>query len=136
MKRLLVAAETGDASSQFNLGVLYGNRLDDNGHTVGENRAEAMKWLLRAAQQGLPRAQTRLAEMYADGPQAAGDQVRACTWFLRAAAGLSGADREKTQASYERVSSHMSGEEIAEAKRLARAWKPKRREVGDSGGAP
>jgi hypothetical protein len=133
MKRLLVAAEAGDAGSQFNLGVLYGNRLDDNGHSVRGNRAEAKKWLLRAAQQGLPRAQARLAEVYAEGSEAAGDHVKACTWFLRAATGLSGADREKVQSGYDRVAAHMAPAEIAKAKRLAQAWKPKRMDGNGSG---
>ena len=48
MKRLQVAAEKGDASAQFNLGVLYDNRLDDNGHPIGSNRAQALKWLQMA----------------------------------------------------------------------------------------
>jgi len=47
---LLVAAESGDAAAQFNLGVLYDSRLDDNGYAIEGNRAEAMKWLLAAAE--------------------------------------------------------------------------------------
>jgi TPR repeat protein len=132
MKRLRLAAETGDAGSQFNLGVFYDNSLDDNGHAVGGNRTEAMKWLLRAARQGLPRAQTRLAELYADGSEAAGDHVRAGAWFLRAAAGSSGADRAKAQSGYERISSHMAPTEIAKARRLARAWTPRQPDAGAS----
>jgi TPR repeat protein len=34
-----------------------------------------MKWLLAAAEQGLPRAQSKLAELYADGPAAREDYV-------------------------------------------------------------
>ena len=56
IKRLLFVAEKGDANSQFNLGVLHDNRLDDNNHPTGGNRVGAIKWLRRAAQQGLPRA--------------------------------------------------------------------------------
>jgi TPR repeat protein len=57
-KHLLVAAESGDAASQLISVSLYDSRLDDNGHAVEGNRAEAMKWLLAAAEQGLPRAQS------------------------------------------------------------------------------
>src|ERR1700676_3925864 len=53
MKRLQTAAEKGDANAQFNLGVLYDNRLDDNGHPIGSNRAQALKWLQMAAEQGM-----------------------------------------------------------------------------------
>jgi len=65
MRRLRLAAESGDAAAQFNLGVLSDGRLDDNGYAIEGNRAESLKWLLAAAEQGLPRAQSRLAELYA-----------------------------------------------------------------------
>jgi hypothetical protein len=42
-KRLLQAAERGDAGSQCNLGILYGSELDDNGYAVPGNRAEAVR---------------------------------------------------------------------------------------------
>jgi TPR repeat protein len=71
-KRLLEAAEGGDAGAQCNLGILYGNGLDDNGHMVKANRPQAVKWLLAAAEQGLHRAQSTLAEAYADGPDVLG----------------------------------------------------------------
>jgi len=63
-RRLLQAAEAGDAAAQCNLGILYGNGLDDNGHAVEANRPQAVRWLLAAAEQGLPRAQAKLAEAY------------------------------------------------------------------------
>jgi TPR repeat protein len=62
-KRLLLDAEAGDARAQCNLGILYGNGLDDNGYAVEGDRPQAIKWLLAAAEQGLPRAQIELAEM-------------------------------------------------------------------------
>lgn len=125
MKRLLIAAEKGDAGAQFNLGVLYDNRLDDNGHSIGGNRTEAMKWLLQAAEQGLPRAQTKLAEMYADGEDASTDYVKAGTWFLVAAQNLSGAQRARADAGYERISGQMTAAQIAAAEELARNWESK-----------
>ena len=36
-KQLLRAAEAGDAGSQYNLGILCNNGLDDNGHAVMGN---------------------------------------------------------------------------------------------------
>ncbi|MGH6974003.1 MAG: hypothetical protein ACRED6_05190, partial [Stellaceae bacterium] len=60
MKRLLAAATKGDPDAEYNLGVMYDNRIDDhgnavdptddNGFPIASNRAEAMKWLLRAAE--------------------------------------------------------------------------------------
>ena len=126
LKDLRAAAETGDANSQFNLGVVYDNLLDDTGgYDTKGNRAEAVKWLLQAAQQGLPRAQIRLAEIYADGPDQSGAHVRAGTWFLVAATGLSGAHRQRAQSGYDRIARLMAPAQIAKAKRLARMWKPR-----------
>ena len=125
LKDLIAMAESGDANAQFNVGVVYENLIDDTGgYGAKGNRAEAIKWLLQAAQQGLPRAQTRLAEIYADGPDASGAHVQACTWFLVAAMGLSGAQREQAQSGYDRISRHMAPARVAKAKRLARMWKP------------
>jgi TPR repeat protein len=36
-KHLLFAAESGDAAAQFNLGVFYDSRLDDNGYAIEGN---------------------------------------------------------------------------------------------------
>ena len=83
-RHLRLAAESGDAAAQFNLGVLFDSREDDNGYAIEGNRTQAIKWLLAAAEQGLPRAQSRLAELYAGGPNASGNLVNACAWFLLA----------------------------------------------------
>src|SRR5712692_8886791 len=79
-KRLLQAAEGGDARSQYNLGILYDNGLDDNGYAVAGNRPQAVKWLLAAAEQGLPRAQVKLAEVYAAAPDISGSHAIAGGW--------------------------------------------------------
>jgi TPR repeat protein len=125
MKRLLLAAEKGDARSQFNLGVLHDNRLDDNEYPIENDRKGAIKWLLKAAQQGLPRAQSRLAQIYASGPETSEDIIKACTWFILATTSLSGIHRQMAQSGYERISSQMTPAQIAEATRDAKNWKPK-----------
>jgi len=84
MRHLRLAAESGDAAAQSNLGVLFDSREDDNGYAIEGNRTQSIKWLLAAADQGLPRAQSRLAELYAGGPNASGNLVNACDWFLLA----------------------------------------------------
>jgi TPR repeat protein len=127
-QELLQAAEKGDADSQFNLGVLYENGLDDNHYAVEGNRPEAVRWLLAAAEQGLPRAQIKLAEMYAGGPDPdrAASYVTACGWFLVAITGLRGIHLHRAQSGYERASSHLTVAQIAKARRFAQGWKPKR----------
>lgn len=124
MKRLLVAAAKGDAGSQFNLGVLLNSRHDDNGRPIGNNRRGAIRWLREAARQGLPRAQMKLAEIYADGTGSPRDYARAAVWFLLAAASLSGAHREQAQSGYDRIAQHLTPADVARAERVARVWKP------------
>jgi TPR repeat protein len=125
-KRLLQAAERGDATAQCNLGVLYSNGLDDNGHPVEGNRPQAVKWLLAAAEQGLPRAQVKLAEVYADRPDISGNHATACGWFLLAATGLRGIHLHRAQSGYERTASRLSPAQVAKARCFARDWAPKR----------
>src|SRR6266851_9075290 len=114
-KRLLQAAEAGDARAQCNLGILYDNGVDDNGYAVTGNRPQAVKWLLAAAEQGLSRAQVKLAEVYADAPDIAGSHASACGWFLLAAVGLRGIHLHSARSGYERIASHLTPAPIAGA---------------------
>jgi hypothetical protein len=93
MRRLRIAAESGEAAAQFNLGILYDSRLDDNGYAIKGDRAEAIKWLRAAAEQGLPRAQSRLAAIYIDGANTLENDVDACAWFLLATTSTRGIHR-------------------------------------------
>ncbi len=138
MKRQLLAAAQGDAEAQFKLGVMYDNRIDDhsnavrptddNGYDVDSNRAEAMTWLLAAAEQGLPRAQTRLAELYAEGPDAALHYIKACTWFILAKTSLHGFHFERAQAGYDRICALMTPAQIATSASRAKIWQRKWRQ--------
>ena len=133
-KRLPQAAEGGDAGAQCNIGILYGNGLDDNGHVVEANRPQAVRWLLHAAEQGLPHAQAKLAEAYAEGPDVSGRDATACGWFLLAAMSLRGIHRHRAQTEYERIASHLTPAQIATARCFARDWTPKRtKQAGDLG---
>ena len=123
-KRLIAAAEGGDPHAQFNLGILYDSRFDDSGRPVEGNRADALKWLLRAAQQGLARAQNRLAELYEQGPEAARNCVKTAFWFHVAKANLSGAYRQAAQSGYDRILARMTPPQIAKVERAVQTWKP------------
>jgi TPR repeat protein len=125
-KRLLQAAEAGDARAQCNLGILFDNGLDDNGYAVEGNRPQAVRWLLAAAEQGLPRAQVKLAQVYADEPDISGSHATACGWFLLAAMGLRGIHLHSARSEYQRIAAHLTPTQIAEARRFARDWTPKR----------
>jgi TPR repeat protein len=100
--------------------------LDDNGHPVEGNRPQAVKWLLAAAEQGVARAQIKLAEAYAEEPDISGSQATACGWFLLAAMRLRGIHLHRAQSGYERLASHLTSAQIAEARRFAQEWRPKR----------
>ena len=135
-KRLIEAAEAGDAGSQCNLGILYDNGVDDNGYAVEGNRPQAVRWLLAAAEQGLPRAQVKLAEVYADGPDISGSHATACGWFLLAAMGLRGIHLDQARSGYERIASHLTTAQIAGARRFARDWTPTRTTESADPGSP
>lgn len=124
-KRLLQAAEAGDARAQCNLGIIYDNGLDDNGYAIEPGRPQAVRWLLAAAEQGLPRAQVKLAELYANAPDISGSHASACGWFLVSAVGLRGIHLHQARSGYGRLAAQLTPAQIAGAKSFARDWKPK-----------
>jgi TPR repeat protein len=96
-------------------------RPDSVEQEPGRNRVDAIGWLQRAAHQGLPRAQLKLAEVYADPPQSRGDAVRACTWFRVAMGSTFGVHRHQAKAGYDRVAAALSPGQLRQAEREARA---------------
>ncbi len=118
-----LAAEQGDAQAQFNLGFRY-----SKGRGVPQNDAEAVKWWRLAAEQSYAAAQYSLGLMYAKGQGGLRDDVLAHMWFDLAASWFSAPEaEERDQAVKDRdfVASKMTPEQIAEAQKLARDWKPK-----------
>ena len=124
MDHVRMTAEQGDATAQFNLGILCGNGLDDNGRAVVGNRTEAIGWLRKAANQGLSRAQCKLAEVYAEG-DSQGDMERACAWFLVAMDNTDGGGRQGAHDGYEKIVKTLSAEQIDRSKGRAEAWTTK-----------
>ena len=55
-------AEKGNASAQYNLGVMHAN-----GRGVPQDYAQAVKWYRMAVEQGLAEAQSNLGNMYDNG---------------------------------------------------------------------
>jgi TPR repeat protein len=123
-KHIIQAAERGDAAAQFNLAIMYANGLLDSRYVSEGSQSEATRWMLAAAEQGLPRAQAGLAEIYAGERDTPQSSVEACAWFLLAAAGLRGAQLEKARSGYERASSRLTPSQIATARHFAQSWKP------------
>jgi TPR repeat protein len=122
---LIQAAERGDAEAQFNLAMIYENGLDDSRYADEGNRPEAMRWFRAAADQGLARAQLKLAEICAGEHERPESSVEACGWYLLATASLRGAHLQKAQSAYRRVASRLTTDQSAEVSRFAQSWKPK-----------
>lgn len=76
-------ARLGDATSQFNLGLMY-----QKGWGVPQHFAEAASWYLKAAEQGYARAHLELARMYDRGQGVRRDFARAYMWYSLAASAL------------------------------------------------
>jgi TPR repeat protein len=109
-------ANQGRASAQHNLGLMY-----QLGRGVPQDYAEAMKWYRLAADQGHAGAQFNLGVMYGRGHGVPKDAVSAYIWFnLAAAQGGQGAVVNRDLAAR-----RMTREELAEAQKRAREWKPK-----------
>jgi len=119
-----LAADQGDATAQFNLGVMYGE-----GQGVPQDDKQAAEWYRRAADQNNAQAQYNLGLWYATkGEPGSQDYVSAHMWFNLAAARFPTTDtRNRGLAVKNRdvVAGKMSREELDEAQRLAREWKPK-----------
>jgi TPR repeat protein len=73
-------AESGDATAQYRLGVMYAE-----GKGVAPNNVEAARWFERAALQGDASAQYDLGASYAEGIGVPKDNAAAAKWFRRAA---------------------------------------------------
>jgi hypothetical protein len=116
----LPLAEQGSKSAQFNLGQMY-----NMGQGVMQDHANAVKWYRKAAEQGVASAQINLGVMYTNGQGVPQDYVQAHKWFNLAAANEPKKKlREKAAKSRDWVSEKMTSEQIAEAQKLAREWKP------------
>ena len=75
-----LAAEQGNASAQYNLGVGYAN-----GEGVPQDDAEAVKWYRLAAEQGNASAQYNLGVRYANGEGYHRTMPRRLKWYRLAA---------------------------------------------------
>jgi len=110
------AAVQGHADAQVNLGSLY-----DYGRGVPQDFKMAVKWYRRSADQGNDLAQRRLGLLYERGDGVPQDYVQAYMWYKLGAAngGKPGAVLR------DEIVIRMTSDQLVEAKKLAREWKPK-----------
>ena len=111
-----LAAEQGNANAQNNLGFMYGK-----GRGVPQDDAEAVRWYRLAAEQGNADAQFNLGLRCINGKGVPVDVVLAHMWFNLAAEQGNEHARENRDIIAE---DRMTPDQIAEAERLAREWKP------------
>jgi TPR repeat protein len=109
-------AGQGEAIAQTALGWMYGN-----GQGVPQDYAKAVAWYTKAAAQGYATAQYNLGVMYYDGQGVPQDYVQAHKWLNLAAS----KGQENAMKARDRLATRMTPDQIAEAQRLAREWKPK-----------
>jgi len=142
-------AEQGDATAQFNLGVLY-----EKGQGVPQGYGAAVRWYRLAAKQGHAHAQFNLGSMYRLGQGVLQDYGEAARWYRLAAdqsvataqinlailygdglgvlkdyvqahmwAYLAAAQNQENATELrDLLAEGMTPEQIAEAQRLAREW--------------
>ena len=119
IEALRTRANVGDAGAQVILGVMYATGLG-----VPQDYAEAVRGYRLAAEQGEAFAQSNLGIMYANGRGVPQDYVVAHMGLNLAGAQSSGDARATLVKGRDAVEAKMTSEQIAEAQRLAREWKP------------
>ncbi len=120
------AAEQGSAEAQIALGNMHywcGGDISWRCRFTRENPdyTEAVKWYGKAAEHGDAWGQLYLGRMYLAGQGVPQDYVLAYKWLNLVAAQKSTFSKER-----DLIAAEMTREQIAEAQRLAREWKPKK----------
>ncbi len=121
-ERLLERALKGDTEAQYDLGKNY-----ETGRIgLKKDLVQAEHWYHMAADQGDPFAQAGLAILYQFGKGVKVDLVEACMWYTLASNGSKGGDHESIADMLDDVTKLMTPDQIAEARKRAREWKPKK----------
>lgn len=122
------AAEQGDAFSQY----LPGNN-SWNGTGMPKSEQEAVRWWQRAAAQGFAPAQSSLGRALLTGGQGVlPDKTQAYVWLvLSAGQGDQEADQQRAT-----LVKQLQPDQLAQAKRLVKEWKPVRSRAVLSRNAP
>ena len=120
VRRYTQAAEQGESKSQNNLGLIY-----ETGRGVLQNYQKAAKWYKKAAEQGNPKPQNNLGIMYSKARGVPQNYVEAHKWLNLAASRLGpGGNFKQAKFNRDRLERKMNPDEIAQAQKLAREWRP------------
>jgi hypothetical protein len=110
------AADHGHPDAQFNLAVMY-----FTGEVVAKNTAKAAELFTKSAEKGKVAAQLNLGMMYQAGDGVPKDLVQAYMW-ADIAASTGNSDAARFRAALDKA---LTLDQINEAKRQSREWKPK-----------
>ena len=116
IKEFQFSAERGDVKARYSLGVMY-----QLGLGVPQDDQEAVRWYRLAAEQGDASAQFNLGIAYRQGRGVPKNYVQAYLWATLAA----GKGMEEVVELRDSLEKIMTPDQLAEAQRLAREWKPK-----------
>jgi len=120
LSELKPEAESGNAIAQIYIAGIY-----QYGLISAANFGEALKWYGRAAEQDNVDGQIGLGVMYSLGQGVEKDSVEAYKWLRLAASRLPpGSDRSRVIGALDTLAESMSDEELKEAIRRAKEWKP------------
>ncbi len=115
-------ANEGNSEAQYQLGTYY-----LLGTYIPKDYSEAVKWFRKAADQGSTNAQELLALRYERGEGVPLDYVEAHKWYSLAASGTHLPGRNISSSaikSRDRTANMMTAQQVDEAQKLAREWKP------------
>lgn len=115
-------ADQGDASAMYYVGEIY-----HRGYGIEADQVQAAKWYRQAAERGDSLSQYQLGMMAMRGEGMAKDLVQAHLWLaLSARNAPNPRDAAYTQQEIKKLERRMAPEQIADAKKLAAAWKPEK----------
>jgi uncharacterized protein len=115
-------AAAGDAEAQFSLGKNY----EAGRSGLKQDYAMAASWYQKSADQGNAYAQASLGILYHSGKGLPHDDVQSEMWLIIAAEHVQKDDRETIVEMRDSVAAHLTPQQLAEARKLALEWKPKK----------
>jgi uncharacterized protein len=98
--------------------------------SLPQNYAQALNWLRKAASQGEPGAQFNLGVMYYNGEGVPQNYLEAEVWLSLSASRSIGREQQQRAGIRDMVAGKLSPQQLAEAQRRGKEWKPSGGDVG------
>lgn len=124
------AVAQGSPDAEYQIGRCF---LEGTG--VSRDIEQGIQWIRHAAERGFPPAQNQLGQCYEKGKGVPKDPLQAYKWYALAAA-KDDAHAVEIRVSLAKVEALLSQEQVAEAQRLAREFKPVNLPLPDASATP